>query len=139
LESLPDAYEISVDDVERAVKDVEIQRGDVVLIRTGKIKEFYADPAAFVRGQPGIGVAAAVWLYERGMSVLGMDTPPEPAPRASGPLTHIALIVERGVHIIENLNLEELGENHVTEALFVCLPLKLSGASGSFVRPVAIV
>ncbi len=120
--ALADGYEISVGDVERAAEGVAIRPGDVVLVRTGKIREFHGDPAAFVRGQPGIGVAAAVWLYDRGMAVLGMDTPPEPAAGASAPLTHIALLVERGVHIIEDLYLEELSEHGITEALFVCSP-----------------
>jgi kynurenine formamidase len=46
--------------------------------------------------------------------------------------------VEHGIHIVECLNLEELAKAAVREFLFVALPLKLEGATGSPVRPVAI-
>jgi len=51
---------------------------------------------------------------------------------------HILLLVRAGIPIIENLNLEELAEAGVHEFLFVCLPLKMRGATGSPVRPIAI-
>jgi kynurenine formamidase len=49
------------------------------------------------------------------------------------------MLVEAGVHLIENLWLEELCADGVTEALFVALPVKLTGATGSWLRPVAVV
>jgi kynurenine formamidase len=48
------------------------------------------------------------------------------------------MLVERGVHLLENLYLDELASDGVTEAAFVCLPLKLTGATGSWIRPIAI-
>jgi kynurenine formamidase len=50
---------------------------------------------------------------------------------------HLILLARRGVHIIENLALEELAAAGHHEFEFVCLPLKLVGATGSPVRPVA--
>jgi kynurenine formamidase len=47
--------------------------------------------------------------------------------------------VEQGIHIIECLNLEELAKAAVKEFLFVALPLKLEDATGSPVRPIAVV
>jgi kynurenine formamidase len=52
---------------------------------------------------------------------------------------HVLLLVRAGVYIVENLWLEELGEAGVREFTFVCLPLKIVGATGSPVRPVALV
>ena len=43
-----------------------------------------------------------------------------------------------GIPIIENLNLEELAKARVHEFAFICLPLKMRGATGSPVRPIAI-
>lgn len=48
------------------------------------------------------------------------------------------LLVDRGVHLIENLFLDEVADQAVTEGLFVCLPLRITGATGSWVRPVLI-
>ena len=51
---------------------------------------------------------------------------------------HVLLLVREGIPIIENLNLEELAAARVHEFAFVCLPLKMRGATGSPVRPIAI-
>jgi kynurenine formamidase len=51
---------------------------------------------------------------------------------------HPILLVKHGIHILENINLEELAASRIFEFLFVCLPLKLVGATGSPVRPIAI-
>jgi hypothetical protein len=108
--------------------------------RTGKITQ-WSQPSAFGADAPGVGRDAAKWLNSRGMVVLGTDTPStEPSPFADPADTlHKAMPVEAGVHLIENLWLEELSADGVTEALFVALPVKLTGATGSWLRPVAIV
>ncbi len=142
IPALRDRYEVTVEDLECvcAKRSIEIETGDIVLVRTGKVTQFWSDPAAFMSAQPGVGVAAATWLYDRGMAVLGTDTQgTEPQPFADpASTTHKALLVERGVHLIENLYLEELAASGSCVALFVCLPLKFTGATGSFVRPIAI-
>jgi kynurenine formamidase len=50
----------------------------------------------------------------------------------------VHLICRAGVHIVENLALEELAADGVDEFAFLCLPLKMRGATGSPVRPVAL-
>jgi kynurenine formamidase len=52
---------------------------------------------------------------------------------------HIILLVRHGIHIMENLFLEDLARDQVYEFLFVGLPLKIQGATGSPIRPVAVV
>lgn len=52
---------------------------------------------------------------------------------------HLILLVRHGIYIIENLNLEELARDKCYEFTFVSLPLKIQGATGSPVRPIAIV
>ncbi len=51
---------------------------------------------------------------------------------------HRVLLVEHGIHILENVYLEQLAADRVREFLFVCLPLKFVGATGSPVRPIAV-
>jgi kynurenine formamidase len=47
--------------------------------------------------------------------------------------------VESGIHIIECLNLEELAADGVTEFLFIAAPMKIRGATGAPLRPLAVV
>ena len=51
---------------------------------------------------------------------------------------HRILLVEHGIHIVENLHLDELARDKVYEFLFMVSPLKMVGATGSPVRPVAV-
>jgi kynurenine formamidase len=138
-EPLPEDYTITPDDLKRAAR-AEIRAGDVVLIRTGWAR-YFEDARKFiseVRG-PGPGIEGARWLSERGVFAAGSDTVAfEKVPDASMPV-HVHLLVESGIHIIECLNLEELAAAGVAEFLFVALPLKIRGGTGSPVRPVAIV
>jgi kynurenine formamidase len=139
---LADRYEITVDDLDRALRRIgeEVRGGDIVLVRTGKIQDFN-DEAAFQASEPGVGREAAIWLYEKGMSTLGTDTTgTEPLPfKDPAATTHRAMLVDRGVHLIENLNLEEAAADEVGVGLFICLALKLTGATGSWVRPILVV
>src|SRR4051794_27916621 len=143
VERLPDHYEISVADLQSALaaQQVQIEPGDAVLVRTGKMQQYGVDNTAFLAGQPGVGLDAALWLYDQGLAVLGSDTTgTEPQPVTDWEHTvHVAMLLERGVHLVEWLNLETLAAARVYEFLFVCSPLKLRGASGSWVRPIAVV
>jgi kynurenine formamidase len=119
---------------------LEIRSGDIVIVRTGKIQDF-GDEAAFQAAEPGVGRTAAMWLYERGMSVLGTDTTgTEPLPFDDPAVTtHGAMLVEKGVHLIENLYLEDVARDAAREGLFIALPLKITGATGSWIRPILVV
>ena len=62
----------------------------------------------------------------------------ERLPAATMPV-HVHLLVESGIHIIEALNLEELSRDRVYQFVFVAAPLKIQGATGSPIRPLALV
>jgi kynurenine formamidase len=142
LDRLPDRYEITIDDLkqELARSRATVRSGDIVLVRTGKIQDF-DNEAAFQAAEPGIGREAALWLYEAGMAVLGTDTTgTEPLPfNDPAVTTHAAMLVESGVHLIENLYLEEVARESISEGLFIALPLKITGATGSWLRPILLV
>ena len=95
----------------------------------------------FNAGAPGLGRETAKYLYNAGMAVLGTDTAAtEPTPfRDPGNTLHRAMLVEAGVHLIENLNLEAVCRDGIAEGLFVALPLKITGATGSWLRPVIVI
>ena len=123
-----------------AARTTEIRPGDVVLLRTGWAR-YFEDARKFVNETrlPGPGLAAARWLSARGIFAAGSDTVAfEKSPVAEMPV-HVHLLVESGIHIIECLNLEELAADGVTEFLFVGVPMKIRGATGAPVRPLAVV
>jgi kynurenine formamidase len=140
--ALPDGYEITISDLEVALGrgELEVCEGDAILIRTGKIRDYWNDPGGYHRAAPGIGTEAAIWLFERGMAILGTDTAgTEPAPIPDPARTvHAAMLVDRGVHLIENLFLDRAAADGIREGLFVCLPIRITGATASWVRPVLV-
>lgn len=141
---LPDRYEVTTSDLAEALaaQGTRLQAGDTVLVRTGWFASFYrANPDVYFASQPGVGPDAALWLYEQGMAVLGTDTSGTeviPMPNAER-TTHGLMIVERGVHLLEIMDLESVAQDRVYEFAFLALPLRIVGATGSWIRPVAIV
>jgi kynurenine formamidase len=144
VETLPDAYEITVQDLQQALarQNVTLRPGDAVLINTGWNKLWGKDNARYVKTCPGIGIAAAEWLIKQDPMLLGADNwpvevSPNPDPQLSLPVHQVALVVN-GVHLLENLKLDELAAKKVYEFAFVMQPIKAQGFSGSTVAPVAI-
>jgi kynurenine formamidase len=123
-----------------AAQNAVLTPGVCVLLRTGKIRQYATDRLAFEAGCPGISGRAAAWLAERGMVCFALDATsadPHPTPDWND-TAHEELLVRRGIHIIENVYLEELAREGVRECLFFCLPLRIRGATGSWVRPIAL-
>ena len=144
VETLPDTYEITVKDLQDALarQGITLRPGDAVLINTGWNKLWGKDNARYVKSCPGIGIAAAEWLIKQDPMLLGSDNwpvevSPNPDPMLSLPVHQVALVVH-GVHLLENLKLDELAAKKVYEFAFVMQPLKAAGFSGSTVAPVAI-
>ncbi len=146
VDVLPDDYVITDGDLAAAEEraGVTVQAGDAVLIRSGW-STYYTDPARFlgqVGGAPGPGPAAAEWLAERQVAVTGAETIAyEAIAPGAGHATlpvHRILLVEAGINIIEVMDLRRLAETGAAEFGFVLAPLKLVGATGSPVRPLAL-
>jgi kynurenine formamidase len=141
---LPDRYEITSDDLERTLQAqaTHLHRGDVVLVRTGWFAQTYErDPVRYFASEPGVGPDAAIWLHEHGMAMLGSDTSGTevtPMPDLDR-TTHVAMLVDRGVHLIEIMDLEAIARDKVFAFLFLALPLRIAGGTGSWLRPIAIV
>jgi kynurenine formamidase len=119
--------------------DLDIRTGDVVLIATGW-EELWSRPAEFsspAAKPPGITLAAARALVAAGVVAIGADTPILESPESKLHV-HEYLLDQAGVYIIENLALAELLDARVGEFLFVALPLRIKGGTGSPLRPIAI-
>jgi kynurenine formamidase len=119
---------------------LDVRPGDVVLIRTGWAR-LWANPPAYLNGQrqPGLALDAIGWLADRGVFAIGSDNVALERIPSPGMPGHVQLLVERGIHIIECMDLEELAASGAGQFVFVAAPLKLVGATGSPVRPFAIV
>lgn len=140
VEKLDDRHKITVDELKGALEkeEVKVRPGDTVIFRTGKITDF--KKSSYMNAGPGIGLKAAIWLYECGMCVLGSDyTCIEVMPIDNKECVHKEMLYERGVYLMENLYLEELAREKVYEFFFICLPVKFTGSTGSWIRPVAMI
>ncbi len=135
---------ITYKDLEEAQREqgVEVQQGDAVLVRTGN-GAFWQDSDTYLQAG-GANSSASSWLARRGVRAVGADNvawdevglvDPELNITLPG---HLILLVRHGIYIIENLFLEDLARDQRYEFTFICLPLKLCGATGSPVRPIAI-
>lgn len=140
-------YEITPADLAAAAarQGVAPAPGDVLLVRSGWGPRF-DEGAPYVGGAsgvPGVGEDGARWLAAHSPRAVGADTIAfeRLAPGAGHALlpAHRVLLVEHGIYIVEALDLEGLAAAGAYEFLFVMSPLALYGATGSPVRPLALV
>jgi kynurenine formamidase len=141
---LPRKYGISADELRAcaAAQGVEVQAGDVLLVRTG-FGALWHDEVAYLQAA-GVAKSGTVWAAERGVVAVGADNMSWDVPGERDPETgatlfgHVYLLPQKGIYIIENLNLEQLAGRRCYAFAFVGIPLKFNGATGSPLRPLAL-
>jgi len=144
VDTLSDTYEITVQDLQQALQkqNLTLRPGDAVIINTGWGRLWGKENARYMKGNPGIGVAAAEWLVKQDPMLVGADNGPvEVSPNPDREISlpgHQIFLVVNGIHLLENLKLDELAAKRVHEFAFVMQPLKMQGGTGSTVAPVAI-
>jgi kynurenine formamidase len=141
---LAPTYEITVADLKGALQkeNVQIRSGDVVLIHTGWSSLWMKDNTKFGATEPGIGVAAAQFLVDAEVVVVGADTwgvevMPNPDASLSAPV-HQLFLARNGIYLHENLITTELARDNAYEFMYSFAPLRLKGATGSPGNPIAI-
>lgn len=147
VDILAPGHAVTGDELEAAAlaQGVEVRAGDAVLMRTGWAV-YWPFPEKFLgtkTGTPGPDASAARWLANRRVGLAGAETlgfehipvASERPPRHA----HTILMVEHGIPIVEALDLTALGAAAAWEFLFVLTPLKITGATGGPVRPLALV
>jgi kynurenine formamidase len=142
---LPQNYAITADDFVAAARasTVTVTPGDVLLVRTG-FATAWTDEATYLNAA-GVSKSGNIWAADQGVRAVGADNMAWDCMTERDPDTNMALfghahlLVTHGIHIIENLNLEELSAAGVHEFGFVGIPLKFRGATGSPIRPLALV
>jgi len=141
VDMLEPGHEVDAEQLAAAVP--QVRPGDAILVRTGWAR-YWDEPDRFVSagtGSPGPGESAARWLADRGVVLCGGDTLPFECirPGQTELPVHGVLLVDAGIPIVEALDLEELASDGIGEFLLVLTPLRLRGATGSPVRPLAVV
>jgi len=146
---LPADHEITASDLELTAKHqgVKLKKGDTVFIRTGWGPFFKSDPDKYAGAfSPGPSLDGAEFLISHGARVVGDDTltfekrpPIVTAPKFQVFPVHMRLIADKGIFIIENLNLEELASAKAYEFAVVVPPLRILGGTGSALRVFALV
>ncbi|MBO9127891.1 MULTISPECIES: cyclase family protein [unclassified Rhizobium] len=145
MERLDAHQPIGPAELEKACKHrgISLRSGDVVLIRTGTM-DGWPDQELISRAEgSGLNLEGAQWLMQfepaavgadnvvLEVSPSGIDGDPQPV--------HRYLLQQHGIPILEWVYQEELARDGVSQFLFLCLPLPISGATGSMIRPLAIV
>jgi kynurenine formamidase len=144
VDVLPPSYGIGAADLQAAIakQKVTLQPGDVVLLRTGRMR-LWPDHDKYLIDEPGLNVEGAQFLAETGKCIavggdnVALEQLPSADPDSYLPV-HCYLFSVVGVVIIEVLMLEELAREKVYEFAFFGAPLRLRGSTGSPMRPFAI-
>src|SRR5262245_1093671 len=145
VDVLPADYAITADDLSGCARatGVDVRADDVLLVRTGFAKH-WLDERLYL-GAGGVSKSGSIWAAERRVRAVGADNMAWDCMAERDPETNMMLfglahlLVEHGIHIIENLNLDALAASGAREFCIVVLPLKFKGATGSPVRPIALV
>src|SRR5262245_52008388 len=119
-----------------------IEKGDVVLFYTGWLKLIGKDNKRFGSVAPGLGRDGAKFLASLEVAAIGSDTwsfEVVPFEKGVGVFeVHQILIPMNGIHILENVNTEEMVRDQAWEFLFTLGAARLTGGVQSIVNPIAI-
>jgi kynurenine formamidase len=119
-----------------------IERGDVVLFYTGWQKLLGKDNNRFISVNPGLGREGAKYLASLEVSMVGADTANfEVIPFENGAglyEVHQILLPLNGIHILENMNTEEMVKDQAWEFLFTLGPARITGGVQAIINPIAI-
>jgi kynurenine formamidase len=126
-----------------ASQNVEVTAGDALLIHTGWGRLWGLENERYSFSEPGLGWAAAHWVTERKVSLIGADTwgvevVPFENPRRPY-VVHQHFIPESGLHILENVDTSILAGEQISEFLFILSPIKTAGSTASMASPLAII
>lgn len=140
MDILPDAYAITDKDIQGTIEKqgTTITENTAVLVRTGFYQHLKNGNRAFSYAQAGLDLSAAKYLVEQGMMLVGSDTMAVEVIPPGDHAVHRFHLVHNGITHVEVLYLDELAHGQHYEFILIITPLKLTGATGSWVHPIAI-
>ncbi len=130
VDRLPSMYSITDADLEAcaAAQQTTVRPGDVLLVRTG-FGAIWNEEEAYLAAA-GVAKSGSQWALRQGVSAIGADNMTWDVPGERDPETgasmfaHVHLLAQKGIYIIENLNLETLARDSHYEFAFLGVPLK---------------
>jgi len=143
VDMLPTSYNITPEDLQQALAKARqrLQPGDAVLIRTGWSKLMGKENERYGTLNPGIGIAAGQWLLAQEPMMIAADNccvEVRPSERPHSLPIHAMMLIQHGIYLLENLELEALAAARAYEFAFIVQPLKIKGATGSAIAPIAV-
>lgn len=142
---VPPRTYIETEDVERELErhGLSIRQGDAFLYHTGHYERFFQspDPEKWWKEFAGLSRRATEYLADQGARNIGceaftIENPTQMFPESEEPYPSHQVCKERGMLNTENLVIpRRLVGRRFT---FLCLPIKMKGATGSPVRAVAV-
>ena len=148
VDALEPGEPVFPEDLEAAEEQagLTVRAGDALLVRTGRW-QWRRQHGAWDAGQLAAGLDASClpWLRARDIATLGSDGVSDVLPSrvdGVGMPIHTVVIVAMGVHLLDNLDLDDLGATCREEArwefLFTVAPLVLRRGTASPVNPIAV-
>ena len=137
---------IYVEDLEAWEKHagVKVGSGDALFIRTGVwARRKVVGPYARGRTARDAGLDPSVipWLKRRDVAIMGSDHPQYVSPSAITAAAHDFSLVYLGIHLLDNCDLEALGEAAAArkrwDFLLSMAPIPIVGGTGSPINPIA--
>ena len=129
-----------------AAQGVRVGPGDLLFVRTGhRLRRTALGPWDAATARAGLHPAAVEFLAEREVAALGGDGNNDSAPSAVEDVAfpvHVLAIQALGIHLMDYLCFEDLVPACAAAGRwsFLCVvaPLRLAGATGSPVNPIAV-
>jgi len=119
-----------------------IEKGDVVLFYTGWTRLIGKDNKRYGAAEPGLGLEGAKYLASFEVAMIGADTwglEVIPFEKNAGVFeVHQILLPLNGIHVLENMNTEEMVKDQAWEFLFTLGPPRITGAVQAIINPIAI-
>jgi kynurenine formamidase len=140
VDVLPDAYVVTLEDVENALGEQNIEErsidpGDAILFNFGWWR-LIDDSGRYMSGNwPGLDAKVVQWLINKNVSMIGSDATGDTLSQKG---VHLDLILKNGIFNQEFMTFEELLADQIHEFLFIYTPIRFRGATGSPGRPIAI-
>ena len=143
VDVLPDNYGIGAKDLKAALarQGTEFYPGDIAIIRTGRMRH-WPDAQRYIDNSPGLNLEGATYLARLGASMIGADNSALEQMPANDPenwqVVHTYLLAEAGVPIMELVDCEAISAERIYEFAFIGASLKIRGATGAPLRPLAL-
>jgi kynurenine formamidase len=138
VNTLPEGYAITVDDIrntlaKEGLKEGDVEPGDALLFNLGWWR-IWPDPKTTAGSPAYLSNGAIEWVIARKPSMVGSDANLD-GPEAK---VHSEVTLKNGIFNLETMDFSTFENEKIYKFLFIFTPLRLKGATGSPGRPIAI-